>query len=355
MANISENIKILEKIVWHGTEKYNFNARIDIEKIETFAKAYGLKFSESYKKFLARFNGGMIMEHNIHFYTDMLEDEPDGAKWSSNFFFPLNELIEKYRDLKLDDWLLSDRFKGIYPIIPICKTSEQNLLFMISQRGLKNESPVFGSHGDAGIGSCIQVAKNFNSFFEAYMEYEGFPPLKSKSEKLSCKSFMDENNILNIATKDESYEEIIERTTAMIKLFPDHDWPYCERGNAHRYNEYPKEALEDFNKAIELVKDAFYYHCRGDLLLNYGSPRKALIDMDIAVKLKPDNLLFLSGRADAFYKLGKLNKALADCNSILKVDNKDKLALMTRVKIYKDMGENEKAKADSEVLDNLEW
>jgi len=139
----------------------------------------------------------------------------------------------------------------------------------------------------------------------------------------------------------------------MLKLDPDDAWTYCERGNAHLYNGNTNWALEDFNKAIELEEVAFFYHCRGDLVLRFGSPRKALIDMDIAVRLKPGNKMFLAGRADAFYKLGRLKKALADCNKVLEKDGRFYLALQTRYEIYKDLGEDEKAKADADLLNEI--
>ncbi len=350
------NIKKLEVKVYNGTPKYNFNARLEPEKIETVEKAYGIVFSESYKKFLARFNGGMILEHAQSFYTDMLEDEPDGPRWSSYWLFSLEELIEKYRDIKLDDWLLGDGFEGTYPIIPICRTPgpEHNLVFMISNKGLKAESPVFARFENSNISSCIQVADDFDSFIGWYVDLEGFPPIGSIVEAKSCSEFIKENKIIEIAGQKSSYQETIEQTTAMIELNPDDDWNYCERGNAYLYNGQTKAALKDFNTAIKMSpEEAFFYHCRGDLILRFGNSRKALIDMDIAVKLKPEDKMFLAGRADAFYKLGKLKKALADCNKVLEKDGRFYLALQTRYEIYKDLGEDEKAKIDSDLLTEI--
>ena len=83
-------------------------------------------------------------------------------------------------------------------------------------------------------------------------------------------------------------------------LFPNDGWNYLERGNAHADNGQRKLALQDFNKAIELNNnEAFFYYCRGDLILEYGSVRKALIDLDIAVKLEPNYEMYLSGRAES--------------------------------------------------------
>ena len=89
------------------------------------------------------------------------------------------------------------------------------------------------------------------------------------------------------------------------------------------------------------------------LMFDDGSPRKALIDFDIASILDPEAKLFLTGRADAFQKLGKLKLALADCNKILEQNAKYRLALYVRERVYKAMGEDKLAQADSDLIDEL--
>lgn len=354
MPDISTNIKSLEEKVWQGTPKYNFNIRLDIEEIETFEKAYGIVLAESYKMFLERFNGGMITEFESSYYIDMTEWEPDGPKWSSNYLYELEKIHDEYRDLKLDNILLDQNFKGIYPIIPIGKTANQELIFQLSQKGQQKESPVFVSFDNSNLGKSEQIATDFNRFLGAYIQHNGFPPLAANSNNPLCIDYIKENRILNIASQEESYEEILIRNSALMILFPDDGWNYLERGNAHLDNGQRKLALADFNKAIELdTEEAFFYYCRGDLILKYGSPRKSLIDLDTAVKLRPNDYLYLTGRAAAFYKLRKLDKSLADCNTVLQKNGNYKLALYVRVKIYKDMGENEKAIADGKLLDDL--
>lgn len=354
MSHTFTNIEKLKKKVWHGTPKYNFNARLEPEEIETTEKAYGIVLPESYKQFLMRFNGGMILEHEEHFYTDMTEWEPDSPKRSSYYLFPLDEMIDKYTDLRFDDWLMGEDFKGNYPIIPICSTPQQELLFLVNQKGLTEESPVFASFKESGKYTCIKVATDFHSFLGYYIESDGFPALLPDDIEPSWQVFMEKNKVLDIAYKDETDDEIIERTTALMKLYPDNGWNYNERGIAYRDKGQRKPALADFNKSIELNdKKAFFYYCRGILILDYGSKRKALIDLDTAVKLDPADNLFLSGRADAFHKLGKLDKALADCNKILETDGIYKLALYVREKVYKAMGEDDLARADSDLIDEL--
>lgn len=345
----------LEEKIKTGSAKYHFGIGVEIEKIETIEKAYGLVFPVAYKQFLQHFNGGMITEYDGSFYTDMTEWEPDGPKESSYYFYSLDELVDSYRSMRLDDDLIEDDFQGIYPIIPICKTPGNGQLFLLSQRGLNQESPVFGNFGLDHLEDCEQISADFDHYLNLYLQYDGFPPIKLNSNKNLCKKFLEENAILTIAREKESNKQVIERNTALLKLYPKDGMNYIERGNALLHQGQRKLALEDYNKALELEPDeAFNYYCRGSLILEYGSARKALIDMDTAVQLEPKDALYLAGRADAFYKLGRLEEALKDCNTILnEIDGVNTIALLTRVQLYRDLGEHDKADKDSALLDDI--
>jgi len=354
MTRIFSNIKKLKKKEENNTPKYNFNTGIARSKIELFENAFGVILPESYKQFLEKFNGGMILEEEKSYYEDMTDWEPDGPKYSSYYFYSLVELQAKYIEVKRENWLLDGYIKGNYPYIPICSTPNQELIFIVSQKGLKNESPVFTGRDDSGNFACTKIARNFNTFLGYYINSDGFPALLPDDAEPDWQTFVDKNSILDIANTEESDKEIIERNTAYLQLFPESGWSYNERGISFRDIGQRQLALEDFNKSIEINnKQSFFYYCRGDLILDYGSPRKALIDYDIAVKLDPDNKLYISGRADALQKLGKLKKALTDCNKVLDEDSDYTLALYVRERVYKAMGEDELAQVDSDLIDKL--
>lgn len=354
MSQPFPNIHQLENRVLKGMPKYHFSDGSKRAEIEVIEKAYSILFSKSYKLFLEKFNGGMICEFEDHYYTDMTDWEPDGPKESSFYFYSLNELIDVFRDLRLEDEFVEEGFKGSYPFIPICKTPNQDLLFMISQKGLKEESPVFISYDKKDLNHSEQIAPNFDHFIGYYLEHEGFPPLKQYRNHSLCIDYVKKKKLLKIAQESESSQEVIERNNALIKLFPDDGMNYLERANAYLDDGLRELALADYNKAIELnPEDAFFYYCRGSFIAEFGSMRRALVDLDIAVQLKPDDPLYLSGRADALYHLGKLEKALDDCNKILAKDGIYTFALYTRVRIYRDLGKHDKADADSALLDDL--
>ena len=358
VAERFSNIVKLEKRVYQGTPKYKFNIRLAREEIENFAKAYGISLSESYVQFLERFNGGMIQEYEDYMYTDMTAWEPDGPKWSSYCLFSLDELLELYRSLRLENWLLDEDFDGIYPIIPICRIpgAAHNYIFMVSGKGLSKESPVFKGIKESGSYACTKIASDFNTFLGYYIESDGFPAMLADDVEPSWEVFMDTYQVLKIASEEETYSESIARSTEHLKLFPDNEWSYCERSSTYRYNNQIKKALIDINKAIEIDDTiGFFYYCRGELILEYGSPRKALIDLDIAVHLEPDKNYFRIRRATAFLKLNKLKKALADCNTVLDIEGKNIFALQTRIKVYTALGEQENADADAELLNSIDY
>ena len=353
---ISQIIDKLITILKEDPSKTKFHNGMDPNTIITYENAYNIIFPKSYKEFLEWSNGGMILERRDTFYIDMLDFEPDGPKWSSFYFYPLEDMIAKYYELYLSNWLFDDKSYNSYPVIPICRMPGwgEEFFFIISQKGLKNESPVFAKLLDNKKEICFEVAKDFESFMSWYVKHKGFPPIKEMSQKKVLNQFTIKNNVFEIAQKQSTREEDIIQATAWLKLFPNDDFYYCKRGNAYTYIKKAKEALADYNKAIELKSnDAFYYYCRGGLLLEYGSQRKALIDMDVSVNLEPDNLLYISGRADAFHQLGRLKNALEDCNKVLEIDGRYELALHTRKSVYQDLGEHKKAQADENILEDI--
>lgn len=348
------SIEKLEKIRKLGSVRFNFNTQLDPNKIKAFEIANGIVLPLSYGQFLTSFNGGMFLEYDPSYYIDMTEWEPDGPKWSSYYFFTFEELIEEYSNLKVNCKLISNEISENFPIIPICNTPKQETIMLVSHLGLNGESPVFISSDISDMSTYLQIDTSFDSFLNKIIENEGFPDIKVAPGSQYMSVFIYESGIHKAIRKEETDEDIIERTTAIISLDSNDSWAYCDRGNAYENLGQRELALSDFNQAIKLdPEESFFYYCRGIIQLDFGSKRKALIDLDIAVKLDPENLLFLTGRADALQKLGKLEKALIDCNKVLDIDYTYKLALYVRWRVYKAMGKINLAQIDSDTIDEL--
>jgi tetratricopeptide (TPR) repeat protein len=354
MSELFSNIKLLEHNLIKQFPRYNFNRYIDIEEIETLEKALSIKFPPSYRQFLNKYNGGMILEFDPTYYIDMTEWEPDNPKNSSYYFHTIYELKDEYSDFKYANGMFSEDFDGVFPLIPICTTPNQQIILLVSQKELEVESPVFIATDPDDMNTYIQIAESFNAFLGKYIKHNGFPPLPDNNSNKLLSIFISDHNVVSISQEKESLSDVIERTSALMKLYPSYDWNYVERGNAYKDVGKRKLALNDYNRAIEMCdNNAFTHYCRGDLLFDYGSARKSIIDLDIAVKLEPSDKLYLSTRAMCFLKLKKLDKALTDCNKVLEIDPVYEIALATRYQVYGEMGDFEKADADSKLLDEL--
>jgi len=86
-----------------------------------------------------------------------------------------------------------------------------------------------------------------------------------------------------------------------------------DRGVAYARRQSPREAIEDFNRAIQLFPEfAAIYNNRGNVLLGIGAVREAMKDFDRALVLAPGYAAAFSNRAGAHVKLGQFHQAIAD-------------------------------------------
>jgi tetratricopeptide (TPR) repeat protein len=86
-----------------------------------------------------------------------------------------------------------------------------------------------------------------------------------------------------------------------------------DRGVAYARRQQPKEAIEDFNRAIALYPEyAALYNNRGNVLLGLGAVREAQRDFDRALLLAPGYAAAYSNRAGALMRLGDIDQAIAD-------------------------------------------
>jgi tetratricopeptide (TPR) repeat protein len=89
------------------------------------------------------------------------------------------------------------------------------------------------------------------------------------------------------------------------------------RGLVHLRLGEPERAVESFNRAIELRRDADGLAYRGWAYLEQQAARPALADFDAALKLQADNLDALSGRGLARALLGQTTAAIDDAEKAL--------------------------------------
>jgi tetratricopeptide (TPR) repeat protein len=108
-----------------------------------------------------------------------------------------------------------------------------------------------------------------------------------------------------------------------------------DRGVAYARRQQPKEAIEDFNRAIQLYPEyAAVYNNRGNVLLGLGAVREAQRDFDRAILLAPGYAAAYSNRAGARMRLGEIEPALADYTRAIALIPSNAAALNGRGRAY---------------------
>lgn len=348
--NIDEVVDKLRKQINQGDIHSSFGASVELEKINLFETAFGVKLPESFKTFLSEFNGGFIADEEANWFW--MNNEYDEAKRISIRILSIDEIIEEYESMQLDSWKLKSGFDGFYPYIPFCITADNEKLIFVDNYKQGAESNVYAAFHDTPASGWFIAANNFTEFIIDYINSGGKPNLYKNDSELFAEDYL---YILN-GRKDEieNPKKRIKQNTAYLKLFPECAVSYTTRANAFRDNKQYDKALADYTKSIELdERYALTYYCRGNMLLSLDKARQALIDLDSACQIEPDDPFYLSGRAEAFYALNKMDEALADCNRAIEIDNRYVVAYMTRHNIYLYQGEGVKAEADAEMIDLL--
>ena len=121
--------------------------------------------------------------------------------------------------------------------------------------------------------------------------------------------------------KQQQYAESIKHYTEAIKLKPDLDVAYNNRGNAYADKGELDNAISDYDTAIKLKPDEVdVYHNRGITYYKKGELDNAISDYDTAIKLNPDEATAYNNRGSAYSKKGELDNAISDYNTAIKLN-----------------------------------
>ena len=110
-------------------------------------------------------------------------------------------------------------------------------------------------------------------------------------------------------------KEAVDDFNKAIELFPDYAVVYNNRGNALMDLKRPDEAVKDFDRAIDLAPAyGAAYNNRGNALLAMGRTDQAYKAFAKAVELMPDNAVPLNGRGKVNTELDRPFAAMRDLN-----------------------------------------
>ncbi|MFN6109626.1 MAG: tetratricopeptide repeat protein [Planctomycetota bacterium] len=140
-------------------------------------------------------------------------------------------------------------------------------------------------------------------------------------------------------------------------LEPNNPAVYRFRGEARWKKGQTREALADWTRSLELNADqGDVYALRGKARLRTGDPQGAKSDFEQAIRLKPQNLMAVIGRADALSACERSQAALLWLTkSFHRFSNPRGLAdlLLARGRVYYSMGAWSKAAADADMALDL--
>jgi Tfp pilus assembly protein PilF len=122
------------------------------------------------------------------------------------------------------------------------------------------------------------------------------------------------------------------------------DRGYRNRGVAHYHAGHYREALHDFNKALDLdPRNPKTWQLRGAFYTRFGQDERALTDLSRALELEAGYVEALGPRCVVLMRMQRLDEALADCTLALElkpdeIDNSISLGMVRALR-----GETERA------------
>ncbi|MBU2582941.1 MAG: tetratricopeptide repeat protein [Alphaproteobacteria bacterium] len=141
--------------------------------------------------------------------------------------------------------------------------------------------------------------------------------------------------------------EAIDDFNKAVELFPEYAATYNNRGNLLLALGLPNEALKDFNRALVLAPGyAAAYNNRAGALMQIGKPQQAIRDFTQAVKLLPSAAAPLAGRGRAHMTLGRPHAAIRDFSRAVGSDARYAAGYRSRAEAKLKVGHYEEAIED---------
>jgi tetratricopeptide (TPR) repeat protein len=139
-------------------------------------------------------------------------------------------------------------------------------------------------------------------------------------------------------------KKAIEYLNNTIKLQPDYESAYNNRGTAYSDLGQHQRAIQDYDTAIRLKPDrANPYNNRGIAYSDLGQHQRAIQDYDTAIRLKPDYADAYSNRGLGYDDLGQYQRAIDDYNEAIRLKPDSVAAYFNRGLTYNKLGQYQSA------------
>lgn len=151
-----------------------------------------------------------------------------------------------------------------------------------------------------------------------------------------------------------SDEEAIANYDKAIELDSQNSDYYEWRGYAKRALGRNDDAIDDFNKMVEIDGSPYAHEVRGKVLLRLKRHQQAIADFSKMIEIAPDVPFGYFRRGNAKYELGQYEEAIADLDAYLQITGADDSTYLLRAKAKEQLGDLEGAKEDFQKALTLE-
>jgi len=118
--------------------------------------------------------------------------------------------------------------------------------------------------------------------------------------------------------RNEVWKNSVTLYSDMIKRYPNDYYGYYGLGNARIAEKKYNEALNNYNKALDLKQNAKSFHARGVVNKYLKRVDHAIADYNMAIKLDPYLIEAYYNRAILYFELQNYNLSLSDYNMAIK-------------------------------------
>jgi len=182
--------------------------------------------------------------------------------------------------------------------------------------------------------------------------WENSIKLFNRALSVTKNNYLAHNNLGLALFNEGKIDEAIahyNQALSILPFMPDHIVVYSNRGVAYAKKSLYPEALDDFNKAIDLKSDyEDAYSNRGIVYSQLGQDHLALEDFNTAIRLKPDYADFYSNRGVVLTKLGRYQNAIDDFSKAMDIQPGYTDALCKRAVVYLQQGNRDAGCRDAQ-------